>query len=101
MGRCWGGWRRVGPAAGFAGGRAVGEHACPHVPVTAHAQQGKGPSLFAVFLGDGQNYLKMKTVHSLPVFSLFLHFVASKCPTLWTWAAVLVPRWVEWVPKCI
>lgn len=28
--------------AGFAGGRAVGEHAFPRVPVTAHMQQGKG-----------------------------------------------------------
>lgn len=31
----------VGPAAGFAGGSAVGEHAFPRVPVTAHVQQGK------------------------------------------------------------
>lgn len=89
----------MGPAAGFAGGRAVGEHTFPHVPVTATCSRGKGPSSFAVFLGGGQNYLKMKTVHSVPVFSLFLHFVASKCPTPWTWAAVLVPRWAEWVPK--
>lgn len=86
MGRCWGGWHRVGPACWVRRWEAVGAACISSFACDSPGAAGeKGHVVFIVFLGHGQNYLKMKTFHSVPVFSLsciLWHLSARHSPDL-------------------